>query len=316
MEQQNIIKEYGSEYHRIKSLLKEHGRDYQYQEKKQSYTEGKKDIADRKIKRRTDLLLKEIFEETEVKEEIIKQVRTFIIEEVWKYYINSKRKPKVKPFLKGSSLDITIKAVTYEIVRGIVMGLFMKERPPIYEIEYAQREHNLIKDFMKTVQKIEDLPEINRIKNKSKRICEIKQPKEFYELYDIDKLYEEFDVKKLGSLFEIDEKRYKEQCYLGFPITKEHIDEANKDFVLYSKEIAYQGFILALRFIEKSEDKNKKLKGLVGACFYICSKINYEKNNHWIKPKKSISKWAKIYNVNREVFSERVKLIESCGFFA
>jgi len=81
------------------------------------------------------------------------------------------------------------------------------------------------------------------------------------------------------------------------------------------KKVDYQGFLLAQRFIESLEDKNKKLRGLLGACCYVYAKNDYEKKNHWMIPTKSFSKWAEAYNIDREVFAERVRLIESCGFF-
>jgi len=264
--------------------------------------------------------VRKLFGKSQIKDFYLKQIKNYIYQELNRYHSNSRRKKKDSklPTLVGEDLDITIKAIADNVLRALISHLLRTGGPPSGEVGLQKSKHyiemkiTLMRTLSRELDNIENMNDYEKINRKCKWLLLKDNPEGFYDLDDVDRSSRDFNFKQIEHLFKLDGKRYKEQFYLGFPMSKKSINDENKNFEWYAEEADYNGARLAVRFVNSLNNK-KKLLGLLGACTYVYAKKNYENNNHWITPVKSISKWAKIYGVDRKVFGDMVKLVESCG---
>ena len=263
-------------------------------------------LFDKDTEERIEKLFSYLFEDTKIEENDLKKLKVYIFADLRRFHNNCKRINE--PTSRGCDLDITLKAITDNILRGIIKGFYIT-------YSHSEKKLNYARDISEALDKIENSKDKEKINRKCKQILKIELEERHYDLHDIDKSHLKFNIKELAKLFTIDKKKY-EDNFSKYKLTFDGLikEEPKDNFEWYAKEIDINGFILALNFLDKSDNKTKIRKGLVGACSFIYAENNYKENNHWIIPSNSISKWAKVYGVDREVFSERIKQVKSCGF--
>ena len=309
------------------------------------------DLFEEKLNSTLDELLNKIFKNAKDFDDYKKKIRKFIFQEVyWGFHKRGKKKPREwddrkkeysrrrkaygKLTLIGEKLKVNIMAIIYDIITSIIIVNYNILLYNIYNI--SNGEYSLIKktikNFSHALRILEKDSDFQKCKKRLEKIYQQKYPKEYFNLNKVDVLLNKYKEEGFYKLFKADIKRLpigmrKPAFGLGSMLKqillkshvlqkvkaeekkklKEQQQEAIKE---YSKNVGVEGFNLTIRIIDSLERRNKVRRGLGGACTYLLSKVNYVEG-FWVFPVDSHSAWARLYEMDKEKFRDRVNEVKS-----
>jgi len=247
-----------------------------YLESKERQNRYKMGVFEKETKEKVHKIIERVFIGSDLSENAKISFEKYVYHKVWRYHTNLKRNAKPKPSLRGTPTETTIKAELLNALLG----------------QYLGQPNDKI---MTLIKKFESLPDYKEIKEKAEFLTKCVDPEQYYDISIIDKASNNLKDKSFSSLF----KSGNNWPYL--------VDGLK----IYSTMFGHKGWITAVKMIRRLNGKNRSKirKGLCGACAYVLAieyRLKWQKK---FRPNSSLSAWAEVFDLDREVFKERVDFV-------